>query len=188
VKTAGSSNRQEYSQVVDTANEGSIIYRAVLECSLCKWKAFDKYAMDRMQAMVNHWHKLHHDGIVPQFDQDTWRTTIVKPLAYTPAAQQHSSTVHAPQRTLKPRTATEEPQQALVATTEITAPVAETLRLPSDELRYQTTVILDTDVHHPYHLPVTVSPKIARRQNEVLTRLLSALLGQYNVRTLDYDE
>lgn len=154
---------------------------------MCKWKAFDKYAMDRMQAMVNHWHTLHHDNLVPQFDQDTWRTTIVKPLAYTPAAHT-STTAHSPQRTLKPRTATEEPQQALVATTEIT-PAAETLRHASNyELRYQTTVILDTDVHHPYHLPVTVSPKIARRQKEVLTRLLSALLGQYNVRTLDYDE
>jgi len=178
--------------VVDsTANEGddTVIYRAVLECSLCKWKAFNKYGMDRMQAMVNHWHTMHHNGLVPQFDQDTWRTTIVKPLAYTPAAQHRAYTHAVPsQRTLKPRTATEEPQQALVATTEITAPVAETLRLPSDELRYQTTVILDTDVHHPYHLPVTVSHKIARRQNEVLARLLSALLGEYNVRTLDYDE
>lgn len=59
--------------------------RTQLQCGPCGYIATSENAMDRQSDMTAHWSLLHTNLLPPVFDQNTWRTKMVKELDYSPS-------------------------------------------------------------------------------------------------------
>jgi hypothetical protein len=84
-----------------------------LECGPCGFIVTVDNTLDRQLLMQTHWHVCHANLMPPVFDQNTWRTQVVKELTYS------SNVELPPQRTVEAPTAPKQSKKAQILVREV---------------------------------------------------------------------
>jgi hypothetical protein len=145
-----------------------------LECGPCGFIVTVDNTLDRQLLMQTHWHVCHANLMPPVFDQNTWRTQVVKELTYS------SNIELPPQRTVEVPTATKQQQKVQILVREVR---------DSDrrvKVRYQVYVRLPHKPNSIYFPHTDTIDNVRAQRNALYNILVHAIPGDTKIEVLDF--